>query len=177
MRDFIKAIGLLVVGLLVAIIGYPILHELGHAVIALIVGARVIEINILPLPNVLCNVENVDCASMVAIGLSGMIVPLLISTIIKSKLFLAWYANYIVKVISLLAFIISAISSVCFMVGKPLPNDDITQILIVWSGGESMCLLLSIALAAITIRMLILEKPIERCLVYFEGSQKIASAV
>lgn len=66
MRYFIKAIGLLVVGLLVAIIGYPILHELGHAVIALIVGARVVEINIIPLPNVLCDVENIDCASMVA---------------------------------------------------------------------------------------------------------------
>ena len=48
MKDTIKAIGLFVVGLTVAAIVYPVMHELAHSLVAIAVGARVVEINILP---------------------------------------------------------------------------------------------------------------------------------
>ena len=44
MKDTIKAIGLFVVGLTVAASVYPVMHELAHSLVAIAVGARVVEI-------------------------------------------------------------------------------------------------------------------------------------
>ena len=136
LKDTIKAIGLFVVGLTVAAIVYPVMHELAHSLVAIAVGARVVEINILPVPNVLCDVKSVDSTGMVAIGMSGMLLPYFLSVVFKAKNFWLWYANYIVKGISALAFVISTISTACFFMGAPLPNDDTTQILAVWPNGK-----------------------------------------
>ncbi len=167
MKDATKAIGLFVVGLSVSAIGYPVMHECGHSIIAVLVGAKVVEINIFPMPSILLEMVNVDDTSIVAIGLSGALLPFFISAIIKPKWFWGWYANFIVKGISFLAFIISTISTASFMIGKPLPNDDITQILTIWSGGQWFCLILSFSLVVLTFTRLIQERPLIRCIQYF----------
>lgn len=177
MKDTIKAIGLFVVGLFVAVIIYPVLHELAHSLIALTVGAKVIEINILPVPSMLCDVKSVDSTGMVAIGMSGMLLPYFLSAVIRPKSFWIWYANYIVKGISALAFVISTISTVCFLMGNPLPNDDTTQTLMVWSGSKWICLAMSMGFAVLAIVRLIQEKPLANCMKYFDMSgKKTASA-
>lgn len=56
MKDTIKAMGLFVVGLFVAVITYLVMHERAHSFVAISVGARVVEINILPMPSVLLSV-------------------------------------------------------------------------------------------------------------------------
>ena len=178
MKDTIKAIGLFVVGLTVAVIVYPVMHELAHSLVAIAVGARVVEINILPVPSVLCDVKSVDSTGMVAIGMSGMLLPYFLSAVIKPKNFWIWYANYIVKGISALAFVISTISTVCFLVGSPLPNDDTTQTLLTWSGGKWICLsVVSFSLVILATVRLIQEKPLAHCMRYFDiQSKKTASA-
>ena len=176
-KDTIKAIGLFVVGLTVAVIVYPVIHELAHSLVAIAVGARVVEINILPVPSVLCDVKSVDSTGMVAIGMGGMLLPYFLSAVIKPKNFWIWYANYIVKGISALAFVISTISTVCFLVGSPLPNDDTTQTLLTWSGGKWICLVISFGLTILAIVRLIQEKPLDHCIRYFDvASKKTASA-
>lgn len=178
MKFAIKAVGLFIMGLAVAMIIYPVMHELGHSVIAMLVGARVVEIDILPLPSVLCEVMNIDNTGIVAIGLSGILIPFFISAVINPKWFWIWYVNFIVKGISFIAFIVSAISSACFMLGKPLPNDDITQTLSVWPSGEWICLILSIILTVITLKMLIQDQALTKCTRYFEIDTNMkASAV
>ena len=82
MKDTIKAIGLFIVGLAVAVIVYPVLHELAHSLVAIAVGARVVEINILPVPSVLCDIQAVDNTGIVAIGMSGMLLPFFLSDVI-----------------------------------------------------------------------------------------------
>lgn len=177
MKDTIKAVGLFIVGIAVAVIIYPVMHELAHSVVAIAVGGRVIEINILPVPSVLCDIRAVDDPGMVAIGMSGMLLPYFLSAVIKPKSFWLWYANYIVKGISALAFVISTISTVCFLAGSPLPNDDTTQTLMTWSGGKWICLAVSIGLAISAIVGLIQEKPLIHCIRHFDmPSKKTASA-
>ena len=177
MKDTIKAIGLFVVGLTVAVIVYPVMHELAHSVVAIAVGARVLEINILPVPSVLCDVKSVDSTGMVAIGMSGMLLPYFLSAVIKPKNFWVWYANYIVKGISALAFVISTMSTMCYLAGNPLPNDDTTQTLMTWSGGKWICLAISFGLAIFAIVKMLQERPLTRCMRYFDvPSKKTASA-
>lgn len=177
MKDTIKAIGLFIVGLTVAVVVYPLMHELAHSIVAIAVGARVIEINILPIPSVLCDVGSVGSTDMVAIGMSGMLLPYFLSVVFKPKNFWLWYANYIVKGISALAFVISTISTVCFLVGNPLPNDDTTQTLMTWSDGKWICLVISFSLVIFATVRLIREKPLVHCMRYFGmQSKKTASA-
>ncbi len=177
MKDTIKAIGLFIVGLVVAVIIYPVMHEVAHSIVAIAVGAKVVEINILPIPSILCEVDSVDNTGIVAIGMSGMLLPYFLSAVFKPKNFWLWYANYIVKGISALAFVISTISTACFFMGTPLPNDDTSQILAVWPNGKWICLLLSIILAVLTIVRLIKEKPFVHCMRCFNiPVKKTASA-
>ena len=147
MKDTIKAVGLFIVGLVVAVIVYPIMHEVAHSIVA------------------------------IAVGMSGMLLPYFLSVVFKPKNFWLWYANYIVKGISALAFVISTISTACFFMGAPLPNDDTTQILAVWPNGKWICLLLSISLAVLAIARLIREKPFIQCMRCFNiPVKKTASA-
>ena len=177
MKYTMKAIGLFVVGLIVAIIVYPVIHELAHSVVALAVGAKVIEVNIFPVPSVLCDVQTVDSPDMVVIGMSGMLLPYFLSAVIKPRSFWVWYANYVMKGISALAFLISTISTICFLFGNPLPNDDTTQTLMVWSNGSWICLVASFSLAILAIVKLIQERPLVRCMSYFNiPSKKTSSA-
>lgn len=176
MKNIFKTVALFVVGLAVAIIIYPTMHELSHSVIAIMVGAKVMEINLFPLPNVLCDVTGVDNTGIVLIGLSGMTIPFLVSAVIKPKSFWVWYANYVLKGINFLAFTIAIISSIDFIGGKPLPNDDLTQILVLWSDGQLFCLMLSVGMTIFSICKLISEKPLVRCYDYFVKTRKTASA-
>ena len=177
MKDTIKSIKLLVVGLINAIFLYPLIHEISHSIIAIIVGAKVVDINILPVPSVLCDIKQVESASIVFIGMSGMILPYILTTIIKPNCFWIWYINYVLKGISTLAFIISVVASVCFIMGNPLPNDDVTQILNVWENGKWICLIASILLAFYSILSMIRDKPVIRFIEFFNiNDKKIASA-
>ena len=177
MRNIIKGSGLFIIGFLVAVVVYPVIHEFSHSLVAIAVGARVVEINIFPVPSVLCDIQAVDNTGIVAIGLSGMLLPFFLSSVIKPKGFWLWYANYIVKGISALAFVISTISTACFLTGNPLPNDDTTQTLMTWSSGKWICLAISLGLAIFAIVRMIQEKPLAHCMRYFDVlSKKTASA-
>ena len=176
MKDLIKAIGLFTVGLTVAVIIYPVMHEVAHSIVAIAVGAKVIEINIFPVPSVLCDVKAINSTDMVAIGVSGMVLPYFLSAVIKPKNFWLWYANYIVKGISALAFVISAISALCFIFGTPLPNDDTTQTLMVWSNGSWIYLALSLILSVFAVVKMIQERPLIHCIRYFDGPNKKTSS-
>lgn len=168
MKFALKAIMLFAVGLFTATVVYPVLHEFGHSAAAITVGAEVTEFNLLPLPNILCDIAGTDNTGVVIIGFSGMTVPFLISALIKPKTFWIWYANYVLKGINALAFIIAVISSICFMTGNPVSNDDITQILALLSSGQYFCFFVSLGMVVPAIRTFLKEKPLDRCIRYFD---------
>ena len=59
MKYVSKYVILLGIGLIVAMILYSLAHELGHALVAVMVGADVVEIKIFPIPSILSDVKNV----------------------------------------------------------------------------------------------------------------------
>ena len=85
MRDLLKILGIFFFGLLTAIVIYPILHEGGHSLVALVVGADVVEFNIFPVPNIMCNVFELSDLRISAIGFGGIFVPYLISFFIATE--------------------------------------------------------------------------------------------
>ena len=167
MKFTIKISGLFIVGA-IAVLIYPVLHELSHSVMCVFLGAEIIEINIFPYPSVLCRVSNVDMIGTIAIGISGMILPYAFVNIIKVKNFWLWYAAYMVKVISVLTFIVSTISSFCFFAGNPWPNDDTTQILMMWGDNKWIFLVFLTILSIVAVFGLVNEKPLKKCIENFD---------
>lgn len=164
MKVMFKSIGLLIIGLLTAIIIYPMLHELGHSVMALMVGATILEIELFPFPYVLCSMDKADTIGQVMTGIGGLFLPLIISQIKVCSNFWLWYTRLILNGISVLAFIISTISTILFINGNPLPNDDTAQILQLWPNGIWIILLLSVVMGITVSVSIVKEKPLKNCI-------------
>lgn len=47
---------------------YPLLHECGHSLLAIILGADILELELWPHPHVLCNMKNLSSTSQVTVG-------------------------------------------------------------------------------------------------------------
>lgn len=83
----------LFLGLFIAVLGYPFLHELGHSIVAILMGASVEEFCLFPVVYVLCNVYGIGEFGQVLIGVSGMLFPFICGIIIHCKNFWLWYVG------------------------------------------------------------------------------------
>lgn len=176
MKDILKCIGLLIVGLFVSVIVYPFFHETGHSIIALSVGAEIVDFSLLPLPYVTCEVSMVSEFGLILIGLSGIYLPMIFSLIIRPKSFWFWYMSLLIKGICLLSFVISLVSIVLYNIGIKVSNEDIVQIIDIWIKGDLILAVLMFLSITIVIRSTIKEKPINRIMLYFKVPMKKASA-
>lgn len=168
MKDVFKYVGLFFVGLFVAIIIYPFLHEAGHSIVAILVGANVIDFNLLPLPYVTCEVSNLNTTSMILIGLAGMFVPALISIIARPESFWFWYCNLVMKFICFLSFAISFVATVLYLFGVTIKNEDIVQVIDIWNNGIFVLIITMILSMIGIIRSIIKQKPLIKIMDYFK---------
>ena len=97
LSDVMKLILMTAIGLFVAIVGYPLLHELGHSLAAVLLGGKVLDFQLLPLPNILCDSTGLSTLFISIIGLSGMALPFLVSVCIRTKGYYLWFAGLIRK--------------------------------------------------------------------------------
>ena len=167
LKNILKYIGLFVIGLTMAVVIYPVIHEFSHSVVATVIGVTVIKVSIFPLPYVLCDMVNSSIINVVAVGMSGIVLPFALSLLIKTKNFWIWYANYIIVGISTFSFAITIVSTILFMMGKPMNNDDVTQILTLYPDAGWFVLVIAVLLLAIGIIKLSRAGLISRCVDYF----------
>lgn len=168
MKDVFKYVGLFFVGLFVAIIIYPFLHEAGHSMMAILVGAKVIDFNLLPLPYVTCEVSSLNTTSMILIGLAGMFVPALISIIVRPESFWFWYCNLVIKFICLLSFAISFVAIVLYLFGVTIKNEDIVQVIDIWNNGVCVLIITMVLSMIGIIRSIMMQKPLIKIKNYFK---------
>ena len=168
MKDVLKYLGLFFVGLFVAIIIYPFLHEAGHSMAAILVGAKVTDFNLLPLPYVTCEVSNLNTTSMILIGLAGMFVPALISIIARPEPFWFWYCNLVIKFICFLSFAISFVAIVLYLFGVTIKNEDIVQVIQIWNNGVFVLIITMVLSMIGIIRSIIKQKPLIKIMDYFK---------
>ena len=171
MKDILKCIALLFVGLFVAGVLYPFLHETGHSVVAILIGAKIVKFNLLPLPYVVCEVTKVGNFGRICIALGGVTIPLIISMLFKPKNFWFWYINLIIKGISIYAVLLSIIAMFLYINGVIWMGDDIIQVLKI-SSKEGYWLFAYLLIAAFGVGIIIKEKPILKCCEYFEVTRE-----
>lgn len=176
MKDILKCIGLLMVGLFVAVIGYPFLHETGHSIVALLVGAKVIDFSLLPVPYVTCEISITNDFGLILIGLAGIYLPMIFSLIIRPKSFWLWYMSLLIKGICFLSFVISLVSIILYNIEIKVLNEDVVQIMDIWLEGDLILAILMILSMIIVIYSIIKQRPLIRIKKYFEIPSKKASA-
>lgn len=123
-----KVLFILVVALLVAGIGYPLLHEGGHALAALAVGGKVEEVRLMPTASLLCRMP-ADPIRVAAVGIGGYLLPPVVAVLLPHRRFWCWLVRYILLSVCLLSLTAALVAVACFRVGAPLPQEDVTQIL------------------------------------------------
>ena len=170
MKHRLKLFGILFLGLVTAAVIYPFLHEFGHAAAAVLLGAEVLEFNMFPDPYILCNMRNLSEGRVIIVGLSGLICPVIFSGIflrLFGGCFWNRYVSFLLRLISVLAFAISAAAVILNHFGTPIKNDDVTQILYMYPDSGIMIFTLSVFLSIYLIIEIILDKPVKRCFAYF----------
>lgn len=162
-KDSLKAVILTATGLLTAVLIYPFLHETGHSLAALSVGASVNEFTLLPLPSIVCEMSDVGVVGRSVVGFGGMLLPVFAAMLIPKRNYLLWYFRLLLLGISLLAAGISIVS-VAFDVNR---QDDMVQILNVCGGNKFVMLTLLFFIFAYLLTIIVHEKPFRRLLEYF----------
>lgn len=162
-KDGLKAVILTATGLLTAVLIYPFLHETGHSLAALSVGARVNEFTLLPLPSIVCEMSDVGVVGRGVVGFGGMLLPVFTAMLIPKRNHFLWYFRLLLLGISLLAAGISIVS-VAFDVNR---QDDMVQILNVCGGNKFVMLMILFIIFAYLLTIIIREKPFRRFLEYF----------
>lgn len=150
MKNIVKSMYIFIISLVVSIIIYPFLHELGHIIMARILGIKVIKINLFPSPNIIYVNANINNIGNLLIGFAGMFLPLILSLNVRSKKFWVWYANFILKSICLLSMCISGLA-VIFKNSNIFEQDDMHTLLSLWKEGRLVYLIIIISTIIILI--------------------------
>ena len=165
MRSFLKILYIIVVGLLVSMFIYPILHESGHLLATLAFGGSVGKVSIFPAAYTECDVLSISAFGKAVIGLSGMLFPMLFSWV-RFKNFYAWYPFFALRGIGFMSFAISAVSIILFYNGTVVENEDVVQVLRICSEHTVMTIASVIVMAVLSAVLILTDHPIKRFLDY-----------
>lgn len=168
MKDFIKLIYVAAVGGVTAILLYPLIHEAGHALSAILFGADIKELRIFPNAYVICDVSNARKFGKIVIGLSGVLLPFLLTVFVQPKRFWGWFTCFIVRGVCILSFGISFFAIVLFNLGREIENEDIVQVLKIEPMFGWLYALVFVGLMSIDIYLVVKSRPIQKCIKYFD---------
>lgn len=175
MKEIFKMINLLVFGLLTAIVIYPLLHEMGHIAVALLTGADIVEIGVLPTPFIACEISTTDYVAQVLIGLSGNMLSFVIPMFLCPKNFWLWYIVFVTRTISIFAVFLSLVSAIIGIDGIACETEDIVKVLQIFPNGKWLLVIMFSVMMMYGIIKIVKERPILKCEKYF-GVQTQATA-
>lgn len=144
------------------------MHETGHSVATILLGGKIIEFHLLPLPSVLCDVYTISNFGIVIIGISGMIFPLLMAIALSKKTFALWYISELIIGISAYAFFISIIDLILENFGIIIQDEDVIQAIQVMPESELFIFLVVITFMGLAFWTFIKNKPVKRMIEYLE---------
>lgn len=168
LKDILRVIFIILIGLFVAIIAYPVLHETGHAIMSMLCGGTIVSFSLFPLPYVICNISGLTKVGIVLSGLSGIIFPSIIAMFITSKRFYLWYGYFSLKCVVWLSLLISIITSLLNYFGISDNNDDMVKVLQYWENGDWIVIFILMVLIAMISTSIIFDHPVERIIRKFE---------
>ena len=124
-----KLVQLLIIGLTVAILLHPVLHEFGHIFATVLVGGNLKQTTLFPIQSVLINSTSLSAEKIIAIGLCGTALPAVLSLLIWPHRFSLWYGVLIHRLICLYSSTLDIFYTVLFIYGVQIKNSDVATML------------------------------------------------
>lgn len=147
---------LFVSGLVLSLLIYPFFHESGHALALMLFNEEILNVELFPVPNVLCEITDItNGVSFFVIGFAGEVLPLVITFAIWYKGFWGWYFKISIRLICLLSFLVSLISMRFYKTIIAFQQDDIINIISNFPQYTFVCTVVLIFLSAITVFLIV----------------------
>lgn len=172
MKSYIKVFAFLFFGLFIAILVYPFLHELGHAIATLAVGVECKEFHLLPAPYVLCDMSTAGNTDFYIVGFAGVVFPMIMVSLMRllaRKSIYVDYLTFVIEGITLLACMISLISIILMKFGYEFQEDDVINVLVKTEASgtkKSITILFLLFLVIVVIIRLIKKKTLRKIVEY-----------
>jgi len=161
---------LLLEGLVVALLVYPLLHEGGHALALRLCGGRCVAFGLFPVAYVACDFYGVGDAGFIFTALSGILLPFaaaLLTTVINRGQTLVWYAGFVLRLVVLLSLVQSAGVVLLRWGGIRFETDDITHVLDRWPNGAVSILASAAILSAVLVWHSVKTRPLQRLFTFY----------
>lgn len=114
-------------GLFILVI-YPVLHEVGHILGALLFGGEIVAVSYLPTPSIICSFVALTGLQNALISFAGLLLPIIIFVIMpsgKSRSPIMNFGTFLFEIVIECSLIFSLINCI-FPLNK---NDDIAKII------------------------------------------------
>lgn len=153
-----------------AVLVYPVLHELGHILAALLLGCGITEFRLWPVPSVMCGGAGFSPAKQVFVGLAGGFLPAALSLCPAPKRFLPGFLWLLLRVIGAWSMLLHGFYAACFRFGLPAEPNDAAAVLSAAPELFPYLLLFYAGACALLCRAVIKSAPLRRAQFYFYGS-------
>ena len=166
MKDIKKAAVLSAISLFTCIFIYPLLHEAGHVISALIFGCEIKNVSFFPLAFTECEMNFNEKSQICAVGISGIIFPFIVSFSLKPKSFYFQHGIFTLKWICILSYFLSLVSSFLYFLDITVSGDDMVTVL-VFSDNPAFVIGVLVFMLIFSLIKEIRERPLKRYLSYF----------
>ncbi len=161
MKLFFKLAYMCLLGIMVTVIWYPVLHEMGHLFASVILGGTDINVQLFPVPFVSAMMTNPTKYHYTIVGLAGLVLPMT-AFVCRPKRFTVWFINEIVKCNVVISWLLSTVAIVCMICGKEWCNEDIVTVVKMGIGCEMMWLAACAFFVVLCSVLLIRNRPLEK---------------
>lgn len=163
---YIKLGWMYILAMFTAIVIYPTLHEVGHFLAALAVGADIVEISIFPFPHVSMFVDAQNALGQAAIGMCGMMFPM-ICLIFRPRRFVSIVVVGTIMFVNALAWLLSGVAIVANRCGVCWKNEDVITAIQNIKGAETGVFFFCLIALLINIYALFKKKTVCHIMSYF----------
>lgn len=147
---------------------YPIIHELGHVLTAILLKVKIIELRIFPSAYIICELDGQNERDCAIIAMGGLFFPFVILAFNKCQSFLCWYIITLIKLFYVISLMISNISIVIFYSTNLMIDYDIEPILIYFKEYSAVLLVVMCFMAIVMTLSIIKSKPKSKIEKYFD---------
>lgn len=158
------------IGLITSVFVYPIFHECGHLIAALLTGGDVKHFTLYPFPSVLCFVNANSLIKQVIVALSGNLLPIALSLMFTPRHFYFWYANLILRIVNIYCLLLDFLYMGLLFASSPIQKNDITIILSLAPGKTTIIsiLILYTLCLCLLFHKIIKMSPVTTVLAHFD---------
>lgn len=163
---YIKLVWMYLTAVSTAMFIYPILHELGHLLAAILTGSRIVEFSVFPTSYVMLETVNASAWRTVVVGLCGMIFPMLCALVHPRQLTMSVIV-YTIRAANILAWFLSCTAIVFNHLGMSWENEDVINVIRCLGGGENVLFLVCLIAMLLSFFAFFKDKPVSRIVSFF----------